>query len=66
MSFVFLHYVSYAQNINYIRKVLLNIYLHQVNGVNGGGTVFVRLCVSVYACVSVHSGPVNETGLKQL
>ena len=38
-------------------------YLPQVNGVNGGDTVFVR-CVSV--CVSVRSGPVNQTRLKRL
>ena len=42
-------------------------YLHQVNGVNGGDTVFVR-CVSVCACVcqSVRSGPVSQTSLKWL
>ena len=34
--------------------------LCQVNGVNGGDTVFVR-CVSV--CVSVRSGSVNQTSL---
>jgi len=35
-------------------------YLCQVNGVNGGDTVFVR-CVSVCVCVSVRSGPVNNS-----
>jgi len=40
-------------------------YLCQVNGVNGGDTVFV-LCVSVCFCVSVRSGPVNQTSLKWL
>ena len=42
-------------------------YLCQVNRVNGGDTVFVR-CVSVCirACVSVCSGPVNQTSLKWL
>jgi len=36
--------------------MLINYYLRQVNGVNGGENVFVR-CVSV----TVHSRPVNET-----
>jgi len=39
------------------------LYLCQVNGVNGGDTVFVR-CVAVR--VSVRSGAVNETSLKLL
>ena len=38
-------------------------YLRQVNGVNGKDTVFVH-CVSV--CVSVYSGPANQTSLKRL
>jgi len=39
-------------------------YLRQaVNGLNGGDTVFVP-CVSV--CVSVRSGPVNQTSFKRL
>ena len=42
---------------------MLHIYLRQVNGVNGGDTVFVR-CVCV--CVCVRSRPVNQTSLERL
>ena len=35
-------------------------YLRQVNGVNGGDTAFVRR-----VSVSMRSGPVNQTSLKQ-
>jgi len=45
-----------------LRQILRqpDIYLRQVNGVNGGGTVFVR-CMSVCVCVSVRSRPVNNS-----
>jgi len=50
---------------------LANPYLYQVNGVNGGDTVFLpSVCVCVCVCVCaracVRSGPVNQTGLKRL
>jgi len=38
-------------------------YLRQVNEVNGGDNVFVR-CGSVWLCLDVRSGPVNQTSLK--
>ena len=37
----------------------MSYYVRQVNGVNGGDTVFVR-CVSI---MSVSSGPINQTSL---
>jgi len=43
----------------------LFFYLCEVNGLNGGDTVFVR-CVSVCVCVSVRSRPANQTSLKWL
>jgi len=47
--------------VHYIKRTCN--YLRQVNGVNGGDTVFVRY---VSVCVSVRSGPVSQTRLKRL
>jgi len=54
-------FIKFWPAINIPHRALF-FYLRQVNGVNGGGTVYVR-CVSV--CVSVHSRPVNQTSLKR-
>jgi len=47
-------------------KHLCSIFYH-LRQVNDGDYVFVRcVSVSVCVCVSVRSGPVNQTSLKQL